>query len=391
MSRNPYENLKNVPDSVVQKFLKSPFKILERRPKPVRITAKLSGRIEWNLLDKGGKVIAGGETHNLILDQGLDQIAMSAYITQPSDPTKPIPIAQYVVVGTGSVEPAVSDVGLNSESARTQVTWQGNGFVRVSAGVYELTRYFEFDYGEANATLTEFGLSYNPGVGDNLFSRELFRDPSETPQAVPKTSANKLRINWTLSVTVAPTTFTAGSFSATDIGDVKLTPGDDVLSGNYLLCNNGRAATDRTGCTEAILFSYLARGSMGTEYGAGEIAMSNSLIYATSNASAATNNAAPPVTFKNYGIYTVHDAIARDAYVPGSFERTGGGWKWETGYGNDVHKSLGIMGAYLSYDSGLQSESAVGYIFDLDSASEYTKDNLHTLTVGAPTVSWGRA
>ena len=36
-------------------------------------------------------------------------------------------------------------------------------------------------------------------------------------------------------------------------------------------------------------------------------------------------------------------------------------------------------------------DTRMGYVMDLDTADEFDKDNVHTLTVGVPTVSWARA
>jgi len=78
--------------------------------------------------------------------------------------------------------------------------------------------------------------------------------------------------------------------------------------------------------------------------------------------------------------------------VAGSFQRTGGSWRWDTAYGNLAPiRGFYAQGSAESYNSGINSCGKAAYAFDLDVGDEFAKDDEHTLTVGVPTVSWGRA
>src|SRR5690606_2139551 len=104
------------------------------------------------------------------------------------------PIIRYAAVGTNSGAPAVSDTGLGSEVARTDTTFALNTIARPGDGVYQLTRFIEFDYEEANGVLTEWGFSGVASDGSNLFNRALFTDGGGSPDAITKTDEEKLRL-----------------------------------------------------------------------------------------------------------------------------------------------------------------------------------------------------
>src|SRR5690606_24396453 len=71
-------------------------RIRERRPPPARVGASLKGWLEWRLVNRQGREVAGGEGPNLITDQGLDQVATQLIleaITPSGGGT--VPIIQY--------------------------------------------------------------------------------------------------------------------------------------------------------------------------------------------------------------------------------------------------------------------------------------------------------
>jgi len=343
--------------------LRAMIRISKRIPKRASVGATLEGRLHWQLIDRSGRTEAEGETHNLILDQGLDYVATYGLsMTMLAD----------CAVGTDSAAPAVSDTALGAEVARTATTFAGNATTRTSNGVYDLVKSFEFDYAQANGNLTEFGISASGTAGGNLFSRELFRDGSGTPETVTKTSAYKLRITYTLTVTLSPVTMTAGSFALTGVG---------TITGNYLLIRD-----DNTHLTapDLGLFNILATGPLGTSAFVSDFLYTGGIAIDTSDQSGATYDTAPAVKLGNVCAHAVD--TSRDAYVAGSYQRTGGLWKFDVSYGNGTIQAFMIAGqANSSYGN------AIGYIFDLDTGSVFTKDSLHTLTVGAPTVTWARA
>lgn len=364
-------------------------RVRERRAPPARVGASLKGWLSWSLINRQGKEVRAGEGPNLILDQGLDEIASTPIFTDLSSggtPSTYFQIIRYCAVGTDSSTPADSDTGLGAELARVDTKFAGDELTRPTNGVYRLTRHIEFDYEEANGVLTEWGFSSNASAGSNLFNRALFVDGGGSPDAITKTDQEKLRLTYTLEVALTPVTLTAGSFDVTGIGTVN---GDYTLLGGTLQPVNALCkAPDLT------LFSAFARGAIGVASAshigrmpetAAAYAFPTDLsgvTYAShvTNINDNTNNWAPRAVGE-----------ARDAYVTGSFQRTGGTWKWDTGYGNlDPIKGFYIQGAAGSQSVG-GSCGIAGYAFDLDMADEFAKDDEHSLTIGVPTVTWGRA
>lgn len=362
-------------------------RVRERRAPPARVGASLKGWLSWQLVNRQGREVRAGEGPNLILDQGLDQIASVLILFQRSSsaavPTY-FPIIRYAAVGTNSASPTASDTGLGSEVARTDTTFATETITRPSPGVYELTRFIEFDYDEANGNLTEWGFSNSASVGSNLFNRALFTDSGGDPDTVTKTDEEKLRLTYTLEVALSPVAFTAGSFAITGVGTV---------NGDYTLLGSAAPAsrTDLGKGPDLLLFSALARGALATVRltgfrldTAGIMAEDADLSGVTYTDDIADHND----LVANQVAREVYEE--RDAYTPGSFTRTGGLWRFDTAYGNlDPIKGFYIGGS-LEDDGFGGVDQRMGYAFDLDLADEFSKDDEHALTIGAPTVTWGR-
>jgi len=346
------------------------MRVRDRVAPPAKVGARMEGRIHYQLVDREGKIVDEGESHNLVLDAGLDLVA-SHGLGQG--------IFAYCVVGTGSTAPAATDTGLVAELTRTNTTWQGDSTVRTSNGVYDISRYFEFTYGAANGNLTEFGFSPNSAAGANLFSRALFRDGGGSPKTITKTSSEKLRVNYTLTVTLTPVVMTAGSFNIANIG---------TITGNYMLLgyySDGHCANPDLGT-----FNALAQGIGTLAGGIYELTAAGGLQVDSNDASGLAYATAPP-TSGTRGTLNAHGtASGRDAYTPGSHQRTGGSWFFDTDYGDIAIEAFYIGGRAATWNSGINLCGALGYVFDLDAGMTFTKDNLHTLTIGAPTVSWSR-
>lgn len=339
-----------------------PIRIRPRNAPPVRMAAGLSGHLRYRLIDRAGKVAQEGETHNMILDQGLDQI-----------PTTGIGVAMVAncAVGTDNTAPTVSDTALGAEVARTNTTFASDSFTRPSNGTYNIVKSFEFGYSEANGNLTEFGISWSASTPGYLWSRELFRNGSGTPETVTKTSAYKLHLIYELDVALTPVVMTAGSFNITGIG---------AITGNYMLLKGSDTYNTRSdlGVFNALANALNTGGGIYNYVYAGGIEASASDHSGDSYAS---------LYNLNYDSNSAHaiDTV-RDAYVAGTFTRTGGLWKWDTGYANIAVNAFLISGGYIGTYYGV-----AGYVFDFDAGSVFTKDASHTLTIGAPTVTWGRA
>jgi hypothetical protein len=364
----------------------------DRLPPPARFGATLSGHLRWGLIDRRGREIRGGEQSNLILDQGLDQIADTIIISAQGSVAAPasyFPIITYAAVGTDSAAPVAAQTGLGAELARGSTQYDTEEITRPANGVYRITRYIEFGYAEANGNLTEWGFSYASAAGSNLFNRALFLDGVGSPDVVTKTSEYKLRLCFTLEITLSPVAFTAGSFSITGVGTV---------TGNYMLLGGtappGVVVAVDMRCTAPDVkgFSALARGSLETSVGTSVYARPGSLA-AHANDQSGTAYATDVAIFGSAGLGIARDVTdARDAYVPGSFQRTGGSWFFDTAYANyDPIRSFFIGGSQESWSGGTLHCARAAYVFDLALASEFTKDDEHALRIGCPLTTWGRA
>lgn len=352
-------------------------RVRERRPPPVKVGASLKGWMEWRLVNRQGREVRGGEGPNLILDQGLDLIATTVLKRLTTASSEEFPIIHYAAVGTDSTAPDASQTGLGAEVARTSTTFATDAISRPSDGVYRITKSFEFAYNEANGNLTEWGCSPVGSVGSNLFNRALFTDSEGDPDTVTKTNQEKLRVIYTLEIALSPVSFTAGSFTLTGVG---------VVTGNYTLV--GWTLPDSLELIrqpDLQVFSALARADITTLVPGLPLEARGSAIvwdtdmsgvtYTESFSSGTSTNVARDVT------------DVRDEYTPGSFERTGGSWRWDTAYGNlDPIRAFTISGNHTGSDRGRP-----GYVFAIDSGSTFSKDDEHALTIGIPTVSWGRS
>src|SRR5690606_20031976 len=111
--------------------------VRERRPPPARVAASMKGWIEWRLINRAGKEVRGGKGPNLILDQGLDQVATQQLrIETISIPTGGgFPIIGYCAVGTDSSSPATSQTALGAEVARTATRYADDEIGRSGPGV----------------------------------------------------------------------------------------------------------------------------------------------------------------------------------------------------------------------------------------------------------------
>ena len=355
-----------------------PFAIRPRVPPPMRVSAGFAGRLHWQLVDRFGIIEQEGEQHNLILDQGLDQVASTSILRYTGDSIAGINgtgLAQYVAVGTGSTAETTSDTVLDAEIARTGTSYQSFAYSRPSDGVIDLTKYFEFDYTQANGNLAEWGTSWGGGAGSNLFSRALFLDGGGAATTITKTSAYKLRMIYTLEVTVSPTTFTAGSFVITNVG---------TITGNYRLFNSRNASS-----ADVNLISAFARGATATVGGAPSWPGSGSIEAYPADLSGATYTSGAESSYVSGSVARSVDT-AWSAYTPGSYARSGAVMKWDTAYANITIYGFRIWGVHLYDSASFASDQRVGYLFDFDAGLEFAKDNTHTLTVGLPDVSWGR-
>ena len=346
------------------------------------IGARFQGWMEWQLINREGNAIRGGQQSNMILDQGLDDIATRAIYANPADNRLQLNIANYVAVGTDGTAPAQTDTGLGVEIDRTGVALNNSvQITRTADGVYEYERTYEFDFAEANGNLAEWGMApTNTGGATDLFSRELFRDGGGTPEVVTKTVNEKLRITYVLEITMTPVVLTPASFTLTNIG---------VINGDYVL-HGGPGVGPMTSfgdptAGDVWCFSGLARGAWGS--------LKSSRPYQGTAYIPATNNI-PSQSYaadENPSTSNVFTTLktGAGAYTPGSYSRTGSQVILPTSGGNFEHQAIVLGGA--AYDLSFSvNEYQIGYKFFFDAADYYTKDNLHELDIGLPNVTWSR-
>lgn len=331
-------------------------------PKP-RIGAGLEGWVSWGLIDRQGRVVKGGEQHNLILDGFLDHIATATNSSGSGNSSAHGLRAfdgflTHYAVGTGSTEPDVTDTALEALLGSTTTITRGPTISRPSHGLYQILLEREFDFGVGNGNLTEFG--FGAGSASNILVRELFRDNQGDPITITKTSDYKLRIAYTLEVGLSPVTLTPASFTISGIG---------TISGEYAW--TGGSSPADTG-TDLAQFSRLAGGRQLAAVLSDD---TTSWAYATNINGVNTSSASRA------------SSVSYSEYTPGDYGRSMSAL-WGTGNGNVAEaRSLRVQGI-----SNVSPPNRTGWMFEIDENDRFAKDNLHTLTIDdLLTVSWGRA
>jgi hypothetical protein len=175
--------------------------VREPRPPAPRFGVSLRPHeMHWQTLASDGRILREAEQpiHNLVLNQAWDSLIAQHGFSN---------LNRYAVVGTGSTAPAANQTGLTAEAARTNtgVSGQPDTVTRVSNGVYEITRYREFSEAQVGGlNLTEWGWSPVAAAGNNLMSRELFRDGGGNPITLTLATDQKLRLIYKTRITLGP-------------------------------------------------------------------------------------------------------------------------------------------------------------------------------------------
>jgi len=344
-------------------------RIAERRAPTPRQHVGLDGWVAWSLVDRRGREVAAGEQHNLILNTFLDLIGTAANsggaYTSTSDSQLGLNVtASHAAVGTGSTAPAVTDTALVAEIGRTS-TKLSSTVTRPSAGVYEFVVEYEFDFAVGNGNLTEFAIANASSGG--VIVRELFRDELGDPITITKTSDFKLRIKYTHTVTLTPTTLTAASLTIDGIG---------TLNGDVMWY--GGASTDDA--MDMFCFSRLARGAVATSQTSGR-----NVFGVLNNRDDSTYTASPVYVSTGGGTYA--DTISASTYTGGTYTRKVASATWSTARSQLSNlRHIGIGKTAPSAGQG------IGFSFRADDGDRFTKDDLHLLTItDLVTVSWDRA
>lgn len=332
-------------------------------PKPNQ-NAGLDGWVSWQLIDRQGRVVRGGEQHNLILDTLLNDIATNTlnggfFATLADSLT-------HFAVGTDSTPPTVTDTALGAELART-TTQVAYSVARPSNGVYVFTLEREFGFGSANGNLTEFGFAR--GAATEMLVRELFRDGAGNPITITKTSDYLLRITYELTVTLGPVTPAAHSFVISGIG---------TIAGTCFLIG-GTSGTDLfAGAFDIVSFSRAARGALSIGNSDWNVTpRAHNAASAVSNGYTSNINLDSPPT---------GGSVTPNAYTAGDFART-----FDVTFGAAAaNHEWQVIGLCRSANSGV-TIGRPGWVFLLDSGDRFTKDNQHVLTIDEfVTYTWDR-
>ncbi|MVN89364.1 hypothetical protein GO986_21755 [Deinococcus sp. HMF7620] len=307
----------------------------------------LDGWISYELRSRAGLIVQAGEQHNLLLNQGLDLLATYGFSG----------LAQYACVGTGTTDPAVGQTALIAEVARTASAPTGDTITRVSNGVYDFTFTRDFGYSAANGNLTEWGLAAASTGG--LAVCERFRDGSNNPVVVTKTSDQQLRLTYTLRVTLSPVAWTAGSWTLAGVG---------MLAGRTLLMGGGSGPSGRY---DLRLVSGLLTGSTYLFFGlAGDM-----------SASSYTDD---------LGRYpaesTTANTLTAAGYTPGTFTRGGTVAAWTAGQVVGTWSSV-----VISADGNSGNSNGLAYVWDANDGVTCSKSSTQTLSITGPALTWARA
>lgn len=313
------------------------------------IGVTLDGVCTWQLLS-GSEVVQGGTQHNLLLDAGLDNIGTYGLV----DPYK------YACVGTGTSEPAVTQTSLDAEVARanTRPSGYSDNPQYQSPGVYTLEIVREFSEASvANKNLTEWGFS--PVSQGGVGVRERFRDDAGNPVTLTPDGSQKLRFTYEVTVTLTPTSPTPCSFTVAGAG-AATSAGVDELAGQFRLMS-----LTTTGASEFNLVNSVLRGNRAWLY-AGNY-----------------NGGTLPAYNGRTSNQQIDAPMPVAPYVAGAFTRSLGS---ATVAATDAVGAVSELAVRRS-----SSEWQVGYLTVLDDPHIITKDDLHTLTIEGPIISWSRA
>lgn len=183
----------------------------------MRNTKGIRGEFRWEIVDEAtGLVVESSRLkRNLILNQGFDYTAQRSFVDNVSN----------CAIGTGTAAPLLSDTGLAAEAARTNVldTSIPNSAITTLVGnLYSFTRVFKFAATSISHTsgYGEIGWSFSTLAGNNLFSKAQLMDTAGTPGSIIVPTGKYLRVYYTITLTLNPSSSIHGSnniggFSAT--------------------------------------------------------------------------------------------------------------------------------------------------------------------------------
>lgn len=192
---------------------KAPVIIPPERIVETTSNAGIMGYFEVELIHKPtGLVKHKSRFRNLITNAGLEWIGNGTGAIGSFFMHGGFPYGGFMAVGSGTTTPAITDVALANQIARTDS--RGSPQIAGSAGsggdydywFQKVTKVFLPGVGTGN--LTEVGLFNDPNTG-TLFARQLIRDNSGTPITIVKTAEDELRITYEFRIYPMKTTNTS--------------------------------------------------------------------------------------------------------------------------------------------------------------------------------------
>lgn len=337
------------------------LKVHERNAPPAKFGAGIAGWVDWALIDRNGRTAQAGQSSNMWLNQGLNELAIPAsgsasILGRGNSAGSGVALfgVTHVAVGTDTTAVSPTDTALGSELARSSTVLSGSvDQTRLSDGVYHLTKTWVFDFGQANGNLTEWGVARASSLG--LLTRALFVDVSDNPITITKTSDYQLRLAYTLEVILTPVTPQPASILITGVG---------TINGEARLM----AGVQGTGMNDFIFFVDWAAGGSNPR------------------AAVSTN------TEFNYTDNVAHVAAAQSnsntpaAYVSGTYQRTCSHvWGVSNGNVNGIRTIAGLGGPFSAWRIS-------GFTFLIDPGDAFDKTSVNQLVLNDLfTVSWARA
>jgi hypothetical protein len=153
----------------------------------------VAGVFDVELLDARSGLVKGQWSFpNVITTAGLDALISSGSLTLDG-------MLTWAAVGTNNTAPAIADTALGAQagvrvSANAGIAdASGNSLVSPEHWWFRRTR--EWGTAQGNGNLTEIGL-FSADTGGVMWCRALFRDGSNNPITITKTSADILRVTY---------------------------------------------------------------------------------------------------------------------------------------------------------------------------------------------------
>lgn len=319
----------------------------------------LEGNATFQLIDRCGAVTHQHHQRNLILNSGLDNVAVHGLFG----------LQNLFSVGTGSAVPDVTQTALAAEIGRTGADGGvAAKDVLIGDGGAERIVTREFGFDEVNGNLTEWGFASTSGGKLNI--RQLFRDGQGNPVVLTKTSSQKLRVTHTLKISIGPLGAQPVSFVIDGVGQLTGTHTFYRVAGRDLFA-------------PPYMFNRIAVGTMGNGYGQAAIGV---------NTVDGMFPAALVSSYQQTPQGTAYGAPATGLlpYVPGSYRRS---LRLElpTNLGNGTHFEYIVGAANGDYAQGRTVFPYGGWVFKYDAASRLVKTDTKTLTLDLGHFSWGRA